>query len=178
MEISVSDEAFVFLAMVLCGFVCGFVFDFFRALRRCKQSGRKVIASQDILFWLIELTLVYGVLFELNYAHIRAYEAIALVMGSSLYFMTLSHSVILFIMRIIKFIFCVLKKMLSPIYALFKKISGIFLRLKNSVAKSLDHIKTHLMTRWRNIADKVALKTHHIEKAKKYQLKNTKIDIE
>lgn len=103
MNVSVSLQAFMFLGMVLCGAMCGVVFDVFRALRRYRRPARSIVALQDILFWLIELTVVYMAVFRLNYANIRAYEGIALVIGSWVYFMTVSEYVIRFLCAIISF---------------------------------------------------------------------------
>ena len=96
MEISSANQAYAFLAMVLCGALCTGVFDIFRAIRRYKNSATGVIVFQDIVFWIIELFIVYMVAFRLNYARVRAYEIIALIIGSAIYFVTLSDYVIKF----------------------------------------------------------------------------------
>ncbi len=173
MEVSVSKQAFVFLAMVVCGFLCGFVFDFFRAVRRLKSSGKAVIAAQDITLWLIELVIVYHVLFKLNYAHIRAYEAVALVVGSFLYFMTLSMHVVSAISRFLRFIYKVSLCVLKPII----KILGIVLKplakVKLETFKFVSSVRVHLKLHIRDITHKVSNKSLSLIKKIHIVPKNT-----
>lgn len=111
MEVSSSNQAYVFLFMVFCGAVCTLVFDVFRAVRRFKRSSGRVVALQDLVFWAIEIFIVYMVAFKLNYAKVRAYEIIALFIGSGVYFVTASEYVIKY-----------LEKLISSLVALFKKV--------------------------------------------------------
>ena len=100
MDISVSHQVFIFFAMVICGVACGIVFDLFRGIRYRRKTSSGVVAVQDILFWLSEVVLVYLVAYALNYAGVRAFELVALVIGSSVYFMTVSPYVISAVSRI------------------------------------------------------------------------------
>ena len=132
MDISLSYQAFSFLVMVVCGFLCGLIFDLFRALRRHRKSACSVVAVQDIVFWILEASFVYFVAFKLNYAHIRVYEIVALVIGSWLYFMTASVyllgflcTVVSYVQKVVDIIFVPIKKILgfvSRVFARFKKI--------------------------------------------------------
>ena len=134
MEISSVNQAYVFLAMVLCGGLCTAVFDIFRAIRRYKNSGTGVIAFQDIVFWIIELSIVYMVAFRLNYAGVRAYEIVALVIGSAIYFVTLSGYVIKFFVWLIGLGAKALGFLLAPV----AKVCGLF---ANAAKKVLCQIK-------------------------------------
>ena len=119
MDISLSYQAFMFLAMTVCGGVCGLVFDVFRAIRRIHKSPVGVVAIQDIVFWIIELTLVYMVAFKLNYAKVRAYEAVALIVGSFIYFMTASGYVISFFCSVFEVLIKWLNILMTPLEKLF-----------------------------------------------------------
>lgn len=162
MEISVSNQAIVFLGMVLCGVVCGVVFDIFRAIRRCRKSANSVIAAQDLLFWIIELVIVYMAAFRLNYAHVRAYEGIALVIGSVIYFMTLSKYTVRFVCICIAFAVKITLLVLTPVM----KAARLALRPIKALtvfitAKAL-RIKLLAKMHMRNITDKVRLKINDI----------------
>ena len=136
-EIPLAGQVLVFFVMVLCGGFCGVLFDVFRAFRRLHKSTNGVVALQDVIFWLLELTLVYMVAFKLDYAHIRAYEAIALVMGSWLYFMTLSSVVMPVLVLVISFLFGTVLSFLTPAYRFFligfKGIRGAFEKTKKAM---------------------------------------------
>lgn len=127
MELSVTHQVFVFMCMILCGIATGLIFDLFRALRRCVKSGSGVIAAQDLALWFTELCIVYMTAFKVNNAQIRGYEAIALVIGSVLYFITVSGYVMKFFCKT----FNLLKKLLKAISTPFKKTAEfIFAPLK------------------------------------------------
>ena len=177
MEISASNQAFVFLAMVVCGFACGFVFDFFRAIRRFKSSGKRIVATQDILFWLAELVIVYEVLFKLNYARIRLYEAIALVLGSFLYFMTVSHYAISMMCTLVGWSAKLIIAVFLPLYRLVLKTLTPLVKAKNSIVCKIKSFKIHLVTRMRNITQKITLgKKQVVQKASHLFKKTTKKD--
>ncbi len=158
--------------MVVCGFLCGFVFDFFRAVRRLKSSGKAVIAAQDLLLWLIELVIVYHVLFKLNYAHIRAYEAVALVIGSFLYFMTLSIHVVGYISCFLRFVCKVSAAVLKPLIKICSVVLVPLIKAKLKTAKFLSRIKLHLKLHVRDITDKVSKKSYALIKKVRITPKN------
>ncbi len=115
MEVSSSNQAYVFLFMVFCGAVCTVVFDVFRAVRRLKSSSGRVVVLQDLVFWAIEIFIVYMVAFKLNYAKVRAYEIMALFIGGGIYFVTASEYVIKYLERAISFIASLFQKISVPI---------------------------------------------------------------
>ncbi len=158
MEISSANQAYVFFAMILCGALCTAVFDVFRAVRRYKNSGTGVIAIQDIVFWLIELSIVYMVAFRLNYAKVRAYEIVALVIGSGVYFMTISDWVIRLLVRVIDLVvrtfayislpfikfMCMLKKTCIRLITFVKVKFAFVSRLKKALANKSASFKKRL----------------------------------
>lgn len=151
MDISLSYQAFSFLAMVICGFLCGVLFDLFRALRRHRKSACTVVAFQDILFWILEASLVYFVAFKLNYAHIRAYEIAALIIGSWLYFMTASHYVLGFLTGAVRYIqksicviFTPLKKLVNLISVSFSKFKKMVFSVVKNVFSHIKNVQKHI----------------------------------
>ncbi len=138
-DISVSSQVFVFFAMIVLGVMCGAVFDIFRGIRRMKKLTGGVVAVQDLLFWLSELVLVYMVTFRLNYAHVRAFELVALVIGSFIYFMTVSRYVIAFVHKtaniVWKAVGIILKPVRSALGFLGQKLSFTFARVKQKIKK-------------------------------------------
>lgn len=121
MEISSSNQAYVFFAMVICGALCTVVFDVFRAVRRFGKASGGIIALQDLIFWIIELVIVCVVAFKLNYAKVRGYEVIALFMGSFIYFISLSEYVI----RVVHWVISYLVKLFGVVVTPFVKFAKI-----------------------------------------------------
>jgi len=136
--VSPTKEVCIFIAMVLCGILCGVVFDFFRSVRRTRRSNCGVVALQDIVFWIIELAVVYFCAFRLNYAKLRAYEALALIIGSCLYFMTLSGYVLKFICKII---------------IIHTRIIGY---ITKPICIFLGFVKKHILAKWSRAKGKTA----------------------
>ena len=159
MKLSVSHQLFVFVCMFFCGWLTGIVFDVFRSLRRCVKSGSGVIVLQDLLFWLLELVIVYYTVFKVNNAKVRFYEAVALISGAIVYFIILSEYAVKFISKVImllieatnvvlkplKKLLCFMRKPLSKFICFIKTKQKMFLgflkRMNNLV---ISRIKTTL----------------------------------
>lgn len=154
-DISVSSQVFVFFAMIVLGVLCGAVFDIFRGIRRMRKPSSSVVAFQDLLFWLSELVLVYMVTFWLNYAHVRAFELIALVIGSFIYFMTVSRYVIAFVHKTANLVWKILELVLKPVRKvlsfLVKKLSLVFSCIKQKTKQLCAKLKPNV-----NIKQKIA----------------------
>ena len=137
MEISSVNQARVFLWMIVCGGVCTFVFDIFRGVRRYKRPQSSVILVQDLALWFIEICLVYAVAFKLNYARVRAYEIVALVIGAVLYFVIFSNYVVRGVHIATEGIAKIIKCLFAP---LFKVLNSLAIPVKNRLIKPINKI--------------------------------------
>lgn len=135
MELSVSHQAYVFGCMILCGVLSGVIFDVFRSIRKCTKTCSCVIAAQDLLFWFIELCIVYVTAFEVNNAQLRLYEGVALVLGAVFYFMTFSMYVVRFLCRVIIFVKKLLDFAFAPIFRCIN-ISAFYIKKLFDVLKN------------------------------------------
>ena len=137
MNISVTNELLVFFSSFIGGVLMGIIFDFFRIIRKIKKHGDILTAIEDILFWIISSVLVFFIVLYFNSGEIRWYIFVALVIGSVLYYLTISSFlrkivlwIISFLIKIIKFLIksitfpfiFILKPLKKPILILFKKI--------------------------------------------------------
>ncbi len=154
-DISVSSQVFVFFAMIVLGVLCGAVFDIFRGIRRMRKLAGGVVAVQDLIFWMSELILVYMVTFRLNYAHVRAFELVALVIGSSIYFMTVSRYVIAFVHRTANLVWRMLEAVLKPARAVWgflsQKLTLAFSAIRQKIKQLCAKLKPNV-----NIKQKIA----------------------
>ena len=137
LEISSVNQARVFLWMIVCGAVCTFVFDVFRGIRRYKSPQNSVILLQDLVLWAIEIYIVYMVAFKLNYARVRAYEIVALVISSLLYFVVLSDYIVKTVCRITAIAEKCVHRIVSPLKKLFRLVSAPVKRCITSIAERL-----------------------------------------
>lgn len=147
-DISVSSQVFVFFAMIVLGVMCGAVFDIFRGIRRMKKVAGGVVAVQDLLFWLSELVLVYMVTFWLNYAQVRAFELVALVIGSFIYFMTVSRYVIAFVHKTANIVWKTVAVILKPVRLamgfLGQKLSSVIAGIKHKTKQLFAKLKPNV----------------------------------
>ncbi len=147
MEISSVNQAWVFLWMVVCGIVCTFVFDVFRGIRRYKSPQNSVIVFQDLVLWAIEIFIVYMVAFKLNYAKVRVFEIVALIIGSVLYFIILSDYVVKSVCRITEIAEKCVLRIISP----FRKMCNFVIA---PVIRYIHKVWCRLRT-WCNVKSKV-----------------------
>ena len=147
MEVSSVNQAYVFLSMILCGGICTAVFDVFRAVRRYKKSDGGVIVLQDLVFWIVELCLVYLTAFKLNYAKVRVYEILALVIGSVIYFVTLSDFVIKQLCMVIGAFVTLINKISVPFRKLAKTLMLPAKKLRKYACEKSEIVRTAIRLR-------------------------------
>ena len=171
MNISASAQVLVFFAMVLCGVMCGILFDLFRGIRYRRKTSGGVVAVQDLIFWILELILVYAVIFAINYAYVRVFELIALILGSVLYFMTLSDFVVSFVSKLTYTAEKAAAFILKPFVKAFfigKKIScAVKTRLTSKYTLILNKIKQKSSSKLKNFAVKIKKMNKLPKKVKK-----------
>ncbi len=90
----INSDFNVFCAFILIGFLIGFIFDFFRILRKVYKTSNFVTVIEDITFWLISGTILLIGIFILNGGKIRAFLFIGIVIGLFLYISVISKYII------------------------------------------------------------------------------------
>ncbi len=136
----ISNQFNVFLAFVLIGIVIGFVFDFFRILRRVYKTPDFITILEDITFWLISGIILLLGIFILNKGRIRAYLFLGLFSGICIYIAFISK----IIMNIgISFFKLLNKNFFVPICKGFRFISQLFLNLVKFLIKISKKVKNN-----------------------------------
>lgn len=114
MSLSLNQQVFVFCFMALYGVGASILFDLFRSIYKVCHPSALTIGIGDILFWAIISVSAFFALFIINNAQIRMFEFLAMILGSLIYFLTLSS--------LIFFIFSVIVKTVRKIFSFFFKI--------------------------------------------------------
>lgn len=138
MEVSVSNQLYVFFIMIAAGAAAGVVFDIFRIIRRVFRTNTLTTSVSDIVFWLLISAGIFFVLFTVNSAQMRWFEGIGIFLGGTVYFLTVSRlfqktaeAVFGFVVKIFVFI---LKIVLTPLVFLYRMIKRplmwIFVKMK------------------------------------------------
>ena len=110
------------------------MFDFFRVLRKRFKTTDIVTYMQDILFWILTGISMLYCIYTFNSGEIRLYEFIGILIGTTIYFLTISkyfikiNSMVLNILTKIFYVLLIVplktinKTIKKPIVTFFDKI--------------------------------------------------------
>lgn len=132
-----QNQAYLFLVFSLTGVVIGFLFDFFRILRRSIKTSNIVTYIQDILFWILTGIIILYSIWYFNNGEIRIYVFLGIIIGILIYTTTLSSIIVKVFTKILVFFINILKVPLKIISMLITKIITAITRLFNKITKKL-----------------------------------------
>lgn len=145
MELNVVAELKVFILTLAGGILSGFLYDVFRIFRRVKKTGQIMTFTQDILYWVLNIVVVFGVIFYANYGRLRWYEFFGIILGVLLYQYALSQFIIKISVTVIHFFQKVLKWILKiliyPFYLIYRLTYRPFRWIKTKISKKISKIE-------------------------------------
>ena len=115
---TLAGQVYGFAATIAAGLSLGLLFDLYRLWRRATGPRRAVTALSDILFWVIATPLTYFYLLVGNWAELRYYVILGLLLGLFLYFSVFSILVINLISTLWYFIATVIGGLLQGLWLL------------------------------------------------------------
>ena len=99
------NQVYAFAIFILNGFLIGVLFDVFRILRKTFKTWDFITYIQDIIFWILSgLMLLYSI-FKFNNGELRIFIFIGVFLGTLLYMLVFSKTLIntsVFIINTIK----------------------------------------------------------------------------
>ena len=107
----ITNQAYLFLIFIVNGLIIGFLFDFFRILRKSFKTKDFVTYIEDITFWILTGFIVLYSIFIFNNGEIRFFIFLAIGLGCLLYMTIFSSSIVKSSVFVIKWV----KKILSKI---------------------------------------------------------------
>ena len=154
MGITLKSELTVFGISILLGVISGLVFDVFRSVRLEIRAGRKTVAFQDILFWIIIAVLFFATVYRYNSGQLRFYIFIGAFLGLALYLVTVSkvcikifagfisalRTVVSFVIRTIEFPVHIIVIRLGKIN---KKTGFLLCKMKKKIKKTKNKLKMY-----------------------------------
>ena len=132
-----NNEFNVFLSFVLIGLIIGFLFDFFRILRRSFKTSNIITYFEDVLFWILTGVLILYNIWYFNNGEIRIYMFLGIIMGGLIYMLTLSNIIISLLSKILILIVKVLELPFKTLFSIFHKFFTVFLKIFNNFPKKL-----------------------------------------
>ena len=136
-----QNQAYLLLVFTLTGVVIGFLFDFFRILRKSIKTPNFVTYIEDILFWILTGLLILYNIWYFNDGEIRIYMFLGIIIGVLLYMSTLSKLIIYIFSTILEFIIKIVKIPFKAIFSVFRKISTIISLIFINFTKKFAHKK-------------------------------------
>lgn len=133
MFLSSRHELYVLAGTFLGGIAVGYVFDFFRIMRKNFKSAEKHVWLQDILMWSLVLAVVYATLFITNSARVRWYEFMGFGAGITVYIGALSG----FITKISTAVITALKKAFGFMFKILMVPVSLLIKIFSSIIKIL-----------------------------------------
>lgn len=122
------------LAMIIAGFCVGINFETFRHFTPYWYQQIILRYVLEILFWLIQTTLVFYVLYKINVGELRFYLFIAFFLGYSIYralFVSVYRRLLLFLLQVGKRAYLFLSKLFH--YTIKKPLLGLLTILAASL---------------------------------------------
>ena len=100
----VINQAHLFLIFLLNGISIGLLFDFFRILRKSFNTKDFMTYIEDVCFWLLTGLLILYFIFIFNNGEIRIYMFVSIILGFTIYILTLSKYIVKVSVNIILFL--------------------------------------------------------------------------
>ena len=121
----ITNQAYLFLIFILNGLIIGFLFDFFRILRKTIKTTDFVTYIQDFIFWILTGIIILYFIFTFNNGEIRLFLFFGILTGVLIYMLLFSNFIIKINVKIINFA----KKILEiPVKLIIKIIRKIFFK--------------------------------------------------
>ena len=132
MENGILEQVYLFSIYLLSGIVIGILFDIFRIFRLTFKTSDFITYIEDILFWLLTGFFLIFILFTFSKGEIRLYSVVSLVLGITIYMLSISKYFIKINVKIVLFSKDIIYKIFSFIILPIKIIMKIFKRIFKS----------------------------------------------
>lgn len=119
MSDSVMVELYIFCMSIMLGIIMSFVYDIIRVFRKVITRGTVIVAIEDIVVMFVAAIITFNMIYKNNNGIIRSYIIIGILLGITLYLVSISR----FIVNIpSKYIRMVLQKLLKAFKMITSKI--------------------------------------------------------
>ena len=90
MNINTYNQFYNLLVFTIIGIIIGVIFDIFRILRKTFKTPDFITYIEDFLFWILVGIILLFSIFNFNNGEIRSYVFIGLILGITIYIITIS----------------------------------------------------------------------------------------
>lgn len=162
MNTEILNQTYLFAIYFICGVIIGIFFDLFRILRKSFKTPDIITYIEDIIFGILTGIFLIFIIFVFNNGELRFYIFLALILGLSIYLLTISKYFIKFNVKILTTIKKIFIKIFSLILYPIKILKDFIIKLVLKPFKiSIININNILNTK------KAKIKTKKVKKSKK-----------
>ena len=138
---NIYNELLNLIIFIFTGIIIGILFDIFRIIRRSFKTPDILTYIEDVIFWLLTGVILLFTIFKFNNGEIRIYLFIGLIIGLTIYLLTISR----YFIKICVKILLVLKKIFYyPINLIVKYIirpfSSVFSKITKTISNKIKKI--------------------------------------
>lgn len=133
----IYSQGKIFCAFLILGILTGFIFDFFRALRKTIKTNNILTYVEDITFFIIIGAIFLRSIIVFSDGELRFYIFIAIFSGIIIYILTIGNLCVI----IFKVILDVLKKIILNFIRILKIPTKIFRKVLKSLQRKIEFIK-------------------------------------
>lgn len=131
------SQSKLFCIFFLLGIFLNLIFDIFRGIRRSIKFTNLLVLIQDIIFLSISGFLFFRTLLIFSNGEIRLYMLFALILGITIYSLTISKQCVIIISLIVKGLLKFLNFIINIIFLPYKFINKHFLKkIKGKLRKT------------------------------------------
>ena len=137
MGVQVVMDSEMFVISLLLGVAVCLLYDFIKAKREVLKTGYRIMAIEDILFWLISGVATFWVLYRYNMGQLRYYVFLGMILGAFIYYVAFSWLAKIVFFAVFFVIFTILSLFWSlfslPFRLLYEKNVKVLKKIHNSI---------------------------------------------
>ena len=108
MILSIDEQIDIFILVFSAGIISGIIYDLLEILRMNIKHCKAMIYTEDIIYWIVIIVLLFLVLLDKNYAEIRFFNIAGFFSGMIVYGLVFSKIIKKIIITVLKWIKCIL----------------------------------------------------------------------
>lgn len=139
------SQEYMLAVSIMGGMFLGFIWDIYRLVRHYVKMGVVCTALGDLIYWIISIYIGIKLIFEISYGNVRLFILLGFMLGAILYFYGISKYLLKILIRIIDFIFKVIRKivlfLVGPLKFFVGKLKIILYPLKLKYEKTRNTAK-------------------------------------
>ena len=137
MQVSSSEQIYIFFVFVFLGMICGAFFDLQRFFRKIVFAGTTRTILEDALFSALCIALIIGMSYHFNNGEMRYYQLMGIISGLLFYVVALSRIFMKICTVMFSFIHTILLRPIAKILLfLMRVVKNFTYKIRKNIVKA------------------------------------------